>query len=171
MSRLITLLESLAVHIAALCVVAIMLIVSVDALARYLLHSPLPWAFDLIAYYLLIAALYFALSATFQSGDHISIDLFRNLMSQRFRNVVDIAWGLMAAVAFALITLGAWEEMYSAYSNRQFLPGYFAWPAWASYPPIVIGSGILVLRLLNHCFHLLVHGKDEGVVAAGEHFE
>lgn len=171
MARLISLLETIAVRLAALCIVVIMLIVSTDAIARYLLRAPLPWAFDLISYYLLIAAIYFAISATFRTGDHISIDLFRSLMSPRVRNILDIAWCLMAALAFALIAFGAWEEMSRAYQNRQFLPGYFAWPAWASYPPIVFGSAILVVRLLHHAYILLMHGEDAAVIASGEHVE
>lgn len=172
MGKVITGIERLALRIAAICVIAIMLIVSVDAASRYALHRPLPWAFDLITYYLLIAALYFAMSATFRSGDHINIDLFRNMMPRRLRNTLDVIWGLLAAGAFALIAFGAAEEMAKAYANREFLPGYIAWPAWASYPAIAIGTGLLCLRLLHHCFKLLVHGEDASVAdISGEHVE
>ncbi len=172
MERTITAIERLILRIAAVCVIAIMLIVCVDAVSRYAIHRPLPWAFDLITYYLLIAALYLAISGTFQSGDHINIDLFRNIMPKGLRNALDVIWGVLAAVAFGVIALGAAEEAMKAYGNREFLPGYIAWPAWASYPAIAIGAGVLALRLLLHCFKLAVHGEDSGVAdTSGEHVE
>lgn len=172
MEMAISAIERLILRIAVLCVIVIVLTVSVDAVSRYAIHHPLPWSFDLISYYLLIAALYFALSPTFQSGDHINIDLFRNMMPKRLRTGLDVIWGLLAATAFGLIAFGAAEEMIKSYANHEFLPGYIAWPAWASYPAIVIGAGTLTLRLLLHCFKLAVHGEDKGVAdSSGEHFE
>lgn len=164
MSKTILILERLTLALAVFCVAAIMLIVSWGAVSRYAFRAPLPWAFELITYYLLIAATYFAVSATFQQGDHINIDLFRGMMPPRLRAGLDVVWTLLAAAIFAIITYGAWSEMTHAYARNEFLPGYITWPAWVSYIPIVLGFGLLVLRLLAHALVLAIHGRDPEVL-------
>lgn len=171
MSRMINWLENCAVHAAAACVTIIMLIVSADAMARYLLDSPLSWTYEVIVYYLLAAALYLAIASTFSGGDHISISLFRGLLPQKLRNMFEIVWGIMAATVFALIAFYSAKEMLVAFSEHEFLPGYIPWPAWASYPPIVFGTLMLTLRLLSHCLVLAVWGEDANVTISEGHAE
>lgn len=168
MRKLLIFVEELSLAIAVICVAAIMFIVSCDAFARYALHSPLPWAFELITYYLMIATVYFALSSTFRNGDHINIDLFRVHIPPVLRSRLDAVWSLLAAVIFAIMTDGAWEELTRAYEQKEFLPGYIAWPAWVSYAPIVIGCAIMTLRLVLYAYMNLVHGKDTDVIEHGE---
>jgi TRAP-type C4-dicarboxylate transport system permease small subunit len=177
MNRVLLIFERLALAISVACVVSIMFIVSYDAVSRYAFRAPLPWAYELITYYLLIAATYFAVSPTFQQGDHINIDLFRTMMSPEWRARLDVLWCLLAAAIFAIITYGSATEMIHAWTRNEFLPGYFTWPAWASYLPIVLGFGLCVLRLLAHAAALAVHGRDPGVdehelsAELGEHHE
>ncbi len=163
MSAIIYRLERIGLGIAVICVALIMFIVSYDAVARYVLRAPLPWAFELITYYLLIAATYLAVSATFQQGDHINIDLFRTMMSKRLRAILDVIWSALAAAIFAIITYGSTVEMIHAWQRNEFLPGYITWPAWLSYLPIVLGFGLLVLRLVAHALTLLLRGEDPDV--------
>lgn len=163
MSAIIYRLERIGLGIAVLCVGLIMFIVSYDAVSRYVLRAPLPWAFELITYYMLLAATYLGVSATLQQGDHINIDLFRTMMSKRLRAIVDVIWSALAVLIFAIITYGSTVEMIHAWQRNEFLPGYITWPAWLSYLPIVLGFGLLVLRLAAHALTLLVHGKDPAV--------
>ncbi|MBT0781878.1 TRAP transporter small permease [Paracoccus sp. pheM1] len=164
MGKVIISLERLGLALAVICVTLIMLIVSYDAFSRYAFHAPLPWAFELISYYLMIAATYFAISATFQQGDHINIDLFRSIMAPRLRRVLDILWSLLGAAIFAVVAHGAWGEMVHAYTRNEFLPGYITWPAWLSQLPIVLGFALLVVRLCAHALTLLLRGSDPDVV-------
>jgi TRAP-type C4-dicarboxylate transport system permease small subunit len=167
----IDLIEKIGLAVAVICVALIMFIVSYDAISRYALHAPLPWASELITYYLMIAATYFAIAATFQQGDHISIDLFRGMMPRRLRAQLDVVWSLLAAVIFSIITYGTWSEMLHSWQSSEFLPGYITWPAWLSYLPIVIGSLLVTLRLVAHALSLLTHGKDPYVVEHGNELE
>lgn len=164
MRRVILIIERLGLGIATLCVASIMFIVSYDAIARYAFHTPLPWAFELITYYLLVAATYFAVSATFQRGDHINIDLFRTMMTSRLRNCLDVIWTVLAAVIFGIIAYGAGNEMLHAWQRSEFLPGYITWPAWMSYLPIMLGFLLIVLRLVAHAVALLIHGADPDLI-------
>ena len=171
MRHAISLLERFGLAIAVICVATIMFIVSYDAVSRYALNAPLPWASELITYYLMIAATYFAVSATFQQGDHINIDLFRGMMPRRLRAQLDVVWSLLAAVIFSIITYGISSEMLHSWQRSEFLPGYITWPAWLSYLPIATGFLLVTLRLVAHALSLLIHNNDPDVVEHGNELE
>lgn len=163
MHKLIRWLEQGAMAVAIVCVASIMLIVSVDAIGRYVFKAPLPVTFELVTFYLLITAVYMALAATYRQGDHINIDLLQTRMSPRWRAGFDIVCSLLAAAVFALIAYGTWQHMVDAYRGREFIPGIIVWPVWLSYLPIPLGTALLVARLLHHSATLARHGTDPHV--------
>ncbi|MFT3973779.1 MAG: TRAP transporter small permease [Amaricoccus sp.] len=169
MGRIINRLEDAALAIAVVCVVFLMLAVSYDAASRYLFNHPQLWVFDVVRYYVLIATVYLAVSATFRHGDHIQIELFRDKIPKPLRARLDAVWSLLAALAFAVMAYGAYKSMGKAIQRNQFLPGDIVWPAWISYLPIALGCGLMTLRMILHAVRMLVHGRDEDV--SGEHGE
>ncbi len=163
MVKLMRLLDRASMAVAILCVAAIMVIISADAVSRYALRAPIPWAFELLTYYLMVAGIYFAVAPTFSHGDHISIDLFQPMMSEAAKARWGVVNGLLAAIVFALIAISSGDVAYEAWRNREFLPGYIVWPAWLSHAPVVVGSGLIAARLLLHAYTLLTHGHDPEV--------
>lgn len=160
MEHLIRRIEQVMMFIAVVCMVAIMLTVSGDALGRYLFRAPIPWAFEVVSYYLMIIITYFALSSTFQHGDHIGVDLVYNRFGRRGKAWARILGAALSIVLFALIAWGAWETMTSLFRRNAFLPGYIPWPAWLSHLPIPLGAAALVLRLAHHLVTLIRLGDD-----------
>ena len=168
MTRAIAWLERLSLGVAVVTGILMMLIVSYDAISRYAFNAPLPWAFEIITNYMLITALYMAAPATFTNGDHINIDLFRQMLPEWLAARLDTVWILLSAAVFALVAYGAWREMMRAVARNAFLPGYFTWPLWVAYLPILVGASILVLRLVVHGLTLLALGRDQSVIAHGD---
>jgi len=161
MAALINLVERLALLLAVICVAAIMFIVSYDAFARYVFRAPLPWAFDVVSFYLLSASVFFAASAAFRSGDHINIDLFRAGFRPAIRARIDSIWCMLAAVAFGIITYGSVLEAMKALRRGSFLTGYILWPAWIPYAIIATGCAVLTLRLILQSLSLLMFGETK----------
>ena len=153
-------LEQATLVASALCVTAIMLIVCYDAAGRYIASQPLRWAFDLVTNYLLVAAAWLAVSATFTSGDHISIDLLHARLPHGTRVAADILCAVLAILVFGGITYGAAQHAREAWSAKEFYPGAVMWPVWLSYAPIPFGAGLLILRLAHHVTVLARTGDD-----------
>lgn len=153
---------------ACVSIVVMMLITSYDASARYLFNAPLIWSYEVISYYLLAFTLYLAVAATFASGDHVSLDLFRSMFPTRLRNWFDVIWCLLVALAFCLFVYAAWHDMMRAYNRGAFYPGFLRWPTWPSFLPIILGGGLTVLRVLFHAWELAVHGRDLHSNESGE---
>ncbi len=147
--------ERIAIAVAVAAIVAMMLITSWDAIGRYILGSPLPWAFQVTTYYLMATSLYLAIASTFHHGDHISIDMFRDKIPKRLLIVTDSISCLLAAGVFGIIAYGAWLELIHAYATRTFLPGNILWPAWLAFLPVAVGSCLVVARLIVHVIGLI----------------
>lgn len=140
--------------IAVVATVITMITASYDAIARYLFNAPLSWGFEFIAYYMLVVIPYFSLSATYSAGDHLRFDLIHQKLPSKFRNMTDFISTLATAVVFTVIGYAAWAHVIEAYESNAFIPGIIMWPVWLSYLPIVIGTGLLVLRLIIECYSL-----------------
>ena len=168
MIKLMKWLDIAALSVAALSIVVMMLIVSWDAVSRYLLHAPLVWSFEIITYYLLGISLYMAVSATFKDGDHVNIDLFRVFFAPWVRARLDAAWCLLSAGAFAIMVYGAVKQSLRALERGTFMPGYIMWPAWITYAIIALGLAVLTLRLVLHAAQLTLRGEDNQVTVSGE---
>ena len=164
-------LERASLAVAILCVALIMVIISADAISRYAFRAPIPWAFELLTYYLMVAGIYFAVSPTFSHGDHIGIDLFSPMMSPAAKARWGALSSVLAGVVFALIAFASGEASYEAWRNTEFLPGYIVWPAWLSHAPVVVGSALIAARLFLHACTLLARGHDPEVAADAEVME
>jgi TRAP-type C4-dicarboxylate transport system permease small subunit len=148
-----------------------MVILSADAVLRYLVHEPLQWAFDVVSAYLMVAAPYFALAETFRRGDHICIGVLRAMMPRRWKVVAGVVGALPAIVVFSIIAYGGAVNAIDSYRDREFLPGYLAWAMWPSYLPIALGAALLVLRLAHHTAMLLREHEDPYVQLDAGHVE
>lgn len=157
--------------LSVLAIVAVMLIVSIDTGMRYVLHAPLPWSYELISFYLLIAGTHFAVSDTFREGDHIGVDLLPASVPAIVRRLLEMAWVTGAVLVFGIISYGAAESSYHAYLENEFIPGYIAWPVWLSYLPIAIGAAVMTLRLIQHLVAVTLHGHNPHVAAHGDVLE
>ena len=160
--------EQATMFVAGLCIVAMMIVVSADALCRYAFNAPLRWVFDLVSNYLLIFAVYFALSPTYSHGDHIGIDLIKERLPPAAAAGMEVVSSLLAVVVFMVIAYGSFRSGHDAYLRGDAVPGVISWPSWLSYAPIPLGAGLMSLRLLHHCAMLVRFGSDPFVQAEGE---
>lgn len=157
--------------LSVLAVIAVMLIVTADTFMRYVLHAPFSWSFELISFYLLIAATHFAVSDTFREGDHIGVDLLPQSTPKKVQMAMEMMWVVAAAIVFGIISWGGFDSLYYAYVDNEFLPGIIAWPVWLSHLPIAVGSAVMTLRLFLHLLNLIALGTDPEVRTHGDVLE
>lgn len=139
--------EGAAMLLAALMLLAIMHIVVVDVIGRYVFNSPLPWAFDFISDYAMVITFFLAVGPTLQRNEHINVDVFAQFLNHRFRHACSIVtYG--AAMFFLLIMIDASvEETWIAWRNHDLSIGILAWPTWTSKVFVPVGLTLLGLRM------------------------
>jgi len=134
--------------LAGLTIAAIMAIVVVDVVGRYFLNAPLSWSYDLISLYLMVAIFYLGLSHCLAHGHHIGVDILFRRMSGRIRHVMRAISWLMAAVFFALLVWLAAGKAWRAFQSGEAVAGAIAWPTWVAPALVVLGSAMIVVRLV-----------------------
>jgi TRAP-type C4-dicarboxylate transport system permease small subunit len=122
-----------------LCVMALMLLVTSDVVARYGFNSPSNWA-DEGASFLLIAIVFLGLAQNLRQGSHIRIDIFTKLLSARAGVFLElIAYG--AGVLFSVVlVLGAWTRIANFWSRSITSDSPLMTPLWIPMVPVVAGA-------------------------------
>lgn len=158
-----------ALWLAALCLVAIVVLVlaqvgarSLDAVLPMLGQPRTGWqilSLSEIAGFLLAGASFLALGPTFKAGGHIRVTMFLGMFGEGARGRIEQAAILLAVViAFYL----AWHVTALAHESWRFnelsiglVPIPLVWPQI----PLVIGAWVLVIALADEAFVLFRHGR------------
>jgi TRAP-type C4-dicarboxylate transport system permease small subunit len=150
--------------IAGVLLGAVMLLVVVSTLGRYLLAWPVPDSFDL-SRLMLGACLAWGFAVIGLRGGHIQVDLVAEAVGPRLRRAIDVfAWGLLWLFA-ALLAWKMFERLGSALASGETtfdlrLP---IWPflglIWAGIAVSLVTIGVKVLGILL--------GRDTVVSADG----
>ena len=139
-----------ALMLAATCVlvVIIMVMVSADAISRYIFNKPLQFTYDLVTMYFLPGGMFFALSFTLRRGGHINVDLFSSALP---RAVSRLALGvsfLASAIFVTIIVYRVAVQAEESWRLGEATVGLYAWPTWVGEAIVPIAFTVLLLRIL-----------------------
>ena len=136
-----------AAALAALCMVALLVMVMLGIVSR-LLHFHVPGT-DAYAGYLMAGAGFLALAHTLKRGEHIRVTLLLGALKGRAKHALEL-WAL--AGASALAALMAYYSVRLAWQSRSFndiSTGNDATPLWLPQIAMAAGTLILLLALLD----------------------
>ena len=136
-----------AAALAALCMVALLVMVMLGIVSR-LLHFHVPGT-DAYAGYLMAGAGFLALAHTLKRGEHIRVTLLLGALKGRAKHALEL-WAL--AGASALAALMAYYSVRLAWQSRSFndiSTGNDATPLWLPQLAMAAGTLILLLALLD----------------------
>jgi hypothetical protein len=132
-----------AAALAALCMVALLVMVMLGIVSR-LLHFHVPGT-DAYAGYLMAGAGFLALAHTLKRGEHIRVTLLLGALNGRAKHALEL-WAL--AGASALAALMAYYSVRLAWQSHSFndiSTGNDATPLWL--PQLTMAAGTLILLL------------------------
>ena len=129
------------------CVVAMMVVVTVEVVWRYLLDSATMWS-DEVASYLLIAIVFLGLAQDLRQGSHIRIDIITDLVSARMRARLELFAYLVGVVFSCMLTWGVWIRFQNFWMRHTISDSPLMTPLWIPMVPVVLGAALLVLAML-----------------------
>ena len=145
--RALTRIDRALLVLVCLLTLAIMFIVSFDALGRYLFNRPFGFTNDLISKYMLPAALFLVFSETLRKGDHINVGIFASLMPPRLSNLLlGIAFFLSALLA-SVVSIEIGEIAVVSWQRNIIAFGPYPWPKWLEEAIVVVSWAVLAVRL------------------------
>jgi TRAP-type C4-dicarboxylate transport system permease small subunit len=152
LDRLLRPMEDAAMIFAAVVTFITMILVSVDALMRYLFNAPLSFGYYLTENYLMIAMMTMPLAWGFRTGGYIRIEgMVQRLPSRALQRLIRA--GLVVSSAYvAVLAWVAGAHFLEAYRTGEVDPGLIDWPVSWSWVWVPLGCGLLALRLLITAF-------------------
>jgi C4-dicarboxylate transporter, DctM subunit len=129
-------------------VLIMMVMTTLDVLFRYVFNSPIPGNYELQPL-LLVGVVYLALSSIQAKRSHISLDLISSRLSKGNQFAIRLFGDLIFIIFAALICWQFAIATYSAWVSKDYFWGLVKFPLWPPYLIITIGTGILVLRLIE----------------------
>ena len=143
--------------IAALCLIAILVVIVLQMTARWLL-IPFPGSSE-YAGYLMAASSFLAFAYALNSGAHIRVSLLLSALGHhRF-------WGEFwcMAIGTAAASYLAWYAIKAIYWSLKFgdiSQGLDATPIWIVQIPVGIGAVLLAICFSDNLISLLLRGRD-----------
>jgi TRAP-type C4-dicarboxylate transport system permease small subunit len=151
-----------AAWLAALCMVALLVMVLLSVLGRQL-HFNLPGT-DAYAGYFMAAAGFLALAHTLKRGEHIRVTLLLSALHGPAKRALEI-WALFAASALAV--LSAYYSGRLAWQSHAFndvSTGNDATPLWLPQLSMAVGTAILAVAFIDELV-LEIRGRRLAPVA------
>lgn len=126
----------------------IMLLITLEALLRYLVGQSLGWTYDLITLYVIVIVFFFAAPETFARGGNVNVETVQEHMSWRTQSVTELVSSAMLLVVLALMVNRMWLRFDKAWSSAEVLSGMIPWPTWPTWALAMVGFGLLIINVL-----------------------
>jgi TRAP-type C4-dicarboxylate transport system permease small subunit len=152
LERLFRPIEDLAEIIAGVMAVAAMLLVSADALLRYLFNAPLSFQYHLTENYVMVAMVMMPMAWGFRTGGYVRITGLIQPVPHAGRRLLIRAGLLVSAAYIAALAWVAGIQFLDAYQSDEVEFGVIDWPVAWSWVWVPVGLGLLTLRLLLAAF-------------------
>lgn len=143
--------------LAAVCLVAILIVIMVQVGARWMgvtIHGPAEYAG-----YLMAAASFLAFAHTLNRGAHIRVGLLMNLLGER-RFWAELWCLLVASAASIFLAWYACKAVYWSWKLGDVSQAQDATPLWIVQTPVAVGAIILAVCFVDNLATLLVTGRD-----------
>lgn len=129
-------------------------------------NRQLPGADDLSAY-LCVATTFFALGATFKRGELIRVGMVLDRLGPATRRVMELVVLALAAVLIAYIVFWTAQDVMFSWEIEEVAQGTVPFPLWIPKLAMPLGSGILLIAILDE-FVAVIRGEIPSYVRAAE---
>lgn len=149
-------LANLLMWIGALAMIAMMLHICVDVIARKTLGAPIVGTLEFVTYLYMISVVFLPLAVTQLGREHVIVEVFSQFLPARQVARLDLFALLLAAVYIAFITWWGMQEALRATARNEVI-AIVGWdvPLWPTRWIMVAGLGAMLLAVLAQILSLL----------------
>lgn len=152
--------------LAALCVLAILVLMIGASVGRYA-NWRVSWINDVVAW-LCAAAAFLGMAYSFRNGDFVRVTLLLESMPARVRRWFEIGSLAIASVAIAYLGWWAARFTYESWEFNDIAGNMVAIPMWIPQLSFVVGALIFVVAVLDECVCVLRGAKPSYVARVEE---
>ena len=152
--------------LAALCVLAIFLIMIATTLMRE--TGIKTGGSDDVTAWLTASAAFLGLAATFRHGDFVRMSLITDKLPPIWKQRTEIFCLLVATAFTGYITYSICRFVYESYEFNDYANGLVAIPLWIPQAPFAFGTVLLFLAMADQTWHVIRGSEPDYVVAVRE---
>jgi len=142
--------------LAALCLVAILVLIVLQMLARW--FGEVAPGIPEYAGYFMAAASFLAFANALNRGSHIRVSILVNAVGPKMRRALNIwCFSIGAAIAWYFVYY-AQKFVYWSYKFNDISQGQDKTQLWIPQSFVLLGSVILAIALTDHLVHLIITG-------------
>ena len=145
--------------VAAVCILILMILTTLDVVLRYILNRPLKGALE-ISEILFLAAVFLGMAYTQLFREHVNADLLVSRLSKRTSLVLETVMFLPALLIYGLLTWQGTLAFWDSFITGEYRWGLIRIPLWEARLMVPLGTFFLCLRLLGELvinFRKLLH--------------
>ena len=157
---------TLSAGLAALSLLGIFLVMMAQVALREM-NRQLPGADDISAY-LCVATTFFALAATFKRGELIRVGMLIDRLPAGVRRLQEMFVLAVAAGILGYVVYWTTQDMLFSLEIEEVAQGTVPFPLWVPKIAVPLGSGLLLVAILDEFFTVLGGSKPGYVTAAEE---
>jgi TRAP-type C4-dicarboxylate transport system permease small subunit len=140
--------ERVLAALAIAAVVALMVLSSGDAIARYFLNGSIAGAYEFSSEYLIIAAIYLSLQTAYRDGGFVRIGLLLERASTKVKCWLNAIAHFVSTAVCVFLTFAACLKAYKVFHEGSLSGGVIQYPLWPAYTMLTVGMAVMALRLI-----------------------
>lgn len=145
--------------ISALLIIVVLIVTIYAIVQRYLLRTPVLWAYDLTGF-LLVTLIMFGTAEAYRRGSHISIDLVTGGLTGRLRSLVGMWSDIAVLVIASMLFYSTWHAITFARSFGSYTSGNIEIPSWIPRVPLLVGTALLALVAVSRIISRLTKARQ-----------
>lgn len=156
--RIINLLSLVGGVVSAICLLVVAVIITYEALMRYLFNSPTIWVKE-VSIYLCIAIGFLAAAYTLKNNGHFAITIFVDLLSPAKRRKLRIVTHLMGIIYSSVLLYKGIELVTFSYEINDVSTSLLEVPLWIPKMLVPVGCSVLTLQFVNKLIEEIAQHK------------
>ena len=147
----------LAGWLAAMCVLAIFILMITASVGRFAAWR-VGWVNDVVAW-LCAAAAFLAMAHAFRHGDFVRVTLLLDQLPHALRKATEVVSLSIAAVAIGYLAFWAARFTYESWKFNDIATNLVAIPLWIPQTSFVVGAALFLVAVLDELLTVLQGGK------------
>mgnify|MGYP003351172221 CR=1 FL=1 len=152
--------------VAALCVLAILVLMVWASLGR-IFDWRVSWVNDIVAW-LCAAAAFLGMAYSFRNGDFVRVTLLLEAVSPPVRRTLEVACLSVAMIAIGYLGYWAARFTYESWEFNDIAGNMVPVPIWIPQMSFVVGALIFVIAVLDECIGVMRGAKPTYVARVEE---
>jgi TRAP-type C4-dicarboxylate transport system permease small subunit len=139
--------ETLLLYVSTFSIFLLMLLTTVDTVARYLLNRPIVGAYEITTNYLMIAGIFLAAASGYRGGTYIRVTFLIDRLPGKVKVFINYLVQIVSVLYSLMLVIATLQQAKRVFADHTALSSIDI-PLWPAYVLLAAGIGFMTLLML-----------------------